>query len=188
MNAVYRLSNRFVLLSVCLCLQSLFAIEFVTAQGIFSGRGIPDNSSSGGQSGWLSSGSSGQAAGGSAFRLPWSNEPKQNNVVEQDGGNTGWFGLPKPTWMQPRDPNAPTLMEQANERSKAFWGRTQEGFSHFSSKTGESFKTMNQNMRTATSESWARITGGTKPAETKTGEVRPPVGDSESWLNKNKDR
>jgi len=171
-----------------LFLPSVAGVERVNAQSIFSGRGITDGTTdSGAKTGILSNSSSSQAAG-SGFRLPWSGENKTSNVVEPSSGNTGLFGFPRPTWMQPRDPNSPTLMQQASERTKALWGRTQEGFSHFGTKTSESFKTMNQNIRTATSESWARITGSAKTADQRGGEVKPPVGDNESWLNKNKDR
>lgn len=188
MKTILRTTHPLLIAVAIFCLPSVAGVERANAQSIFSGRGIAEGSTeSGTKTGWLGGGSSGQSTG-SGVRLPWSSENKQTNVVEPSGGNTGLFGLPRPTWMQPRDPNAPTLMQQASERTKAFWGRTQEGFSHFGTKTSESFKTMNQNIRNATSESWARITGNAKPADQRGGEVKPPVGDNESWLNKNKDR
>jgi hypothetical protein len=156
-------------------------------QQLFSGSGIPTSNSGEQKSGWLSSGTN-QSGGDSGFRLPWGEGARNNNVVEPAGNQTGWLGLPRPSWLQPRDPNTPSFIEQASERSRAFWGRTQEGFSHFTTRTGESFKTMNQNIRTATSESWARITGAGKAGDSRAGEVKPPVGDNETWLNKNQDR
>jgi len=154
----------------------------------FSGAGIPGGSSSEEKKGlWPFSGSGASSSTGGGLRMPWGDSAK-SNVVEPKGTNAGWMGLPRPSWLQPKDPNAPTLMEQAGEKSRAFWNRTQDGWSHFSTKTGESFRNMNQNIRTATSESWARITGGGAGGEQRSGEVKPPVGDNESWLNKNKDR
>lgn len=184
---IHNMNLLFVAITV-VCLNCVAGINSANAQAPFSGRGIPDGSAEASKkSGWMSSESSGQATS-SGLRLPWSKENAQSNVVEPTSANTGLFGFPKPTWMQPRDPNAPTLMQQASERTKAMWGRTQEGFNHFGTKTSESFKTMNQNIRTATSESWARITGSAKTTDSRGGEVKPPVGDNESWLNKNKDR
>jgi len=188
MNVIFRIKYLFLIAVAFICLPSVVGYERANAQSIFSGRGIADGSSEpGAKTGILANSASNQATN-SGVRLPWSGENKSSNVVEPSSGNTGLFGFPKPTWMQPRDPNAPTLMQQASDRTKALWGRTQEGISHFGTKTSESFKTMNQNIRTATSESWARITGSAKPAEQRGGEVKPPVGDNESWLNKNKDR
>lgn len=188
MKVNFRVMHLCLITVVFICLPLAAGVERANAQSIFSGRGIPEGSAdSGAKSGFISGDSNSQATS-SGMRLPWSGGNKPNNVVEPSSENTGLFGFPKPTWIQPRDPNAPTLMQQASERSKALWGRTQEGFSHFGTKTSESFKTMNQNIRTATSESWARITGSAKPADQRGGEVKPPVGDNESWLNKNKDR
>lgn len=188
MKKIFPHMNLFLVSIALVYLNFSAEINSASAQAPFSGRGIPGGSSEASKkSGWMSSESSGQATS-SGLRLPWSKENTQSNVVEPSSANTGLFGFPKPTWMQPRDPNAPTLMQQASERSKAMWGRTQEGFNHFGTKTSESFKTMNQNIRTATSESWARITGTAKTEDLRSGEVKPPVGDNESWLNKNKDR
>ncbi len=177
------------LLSLGVCLLGFGGGLVTPAQGqqLFSGSGIPTSNSGEQKSGWLASGP-GKSGGESGFRLPWGEGSRNNNVVEPAGNQTGWLGLPRPSWLQPRDPNAPGFFEQANERSRAFWGRTQEGFSHFTTRTGESFKTMNQNIRTATSESWARITGAAKSGDPRSGEVKPPVGDNETWLNKNQDR
>ena len=188
MKVIFRNMNFLFVAVAFVCLQFVGGTELAIAQSPFSGRGIPSGSGEAEtKSGWLSSDSSGQSTS-SGIRLPWSKENKSSNVVEPTSSSTGLFGFPKPTWMQPRDPNAPTMMQQASERTKALWGRTQEGISHFGNKTSESFKTMNQNIRTATSESWARITGSAKSPDTRGGEVKPPVGDNESWLNKNKDR
>lgn len=160
----------------------------VCGQQPFSGSGIPGGSVETERKGlWPFGGTGASTSSGGGMRMPWGDGAK-NNVVEPAGGNAGWLGFPRPSWLQPKDPNAPTLMEQASERSRAFWSRTQDGWSHFSTKTGESFRNMNQNIRTATSESWARMTGGSAAGEQRPGEVRPPVGDNENWLNKNKDR
>lgn len=162
-------------------------VNDVSGQQPFAGSGIPGGSAGTEKKGlWPFGGSGSSTNAGGGLRMPWGDGAK-SNVVEPAGGNTGWLGLPRPSWMQPKDPNAPTLMEQAGEKSRAFWNRTQDGWTHFSTKTGESFRTMNQNIRNATSESWARMTGG-GGNEQRLGEVKPPVGDNESWLNKNKDR
>lgn len=165
-----------------------FVANEATAQQPFSGSGIPGGNSSPEKKGlWPFAGGSNSQSNGGGLRMPWGDGAK-SNVVEPAGGNAGLLGFPRPSWLQPRDPNAPSLMEQASERSRAFRQRSQEGWTHFTTKTGESFRTMNQNIRSATSESWARMTGANAPGEQRGGEVKPPIGDNESWLNKNKDR
>jgi hypothetical protein len=188
MNAHMFGSKMLLALVLGIILLSGTGVNEIYGQQPFAGSGIPGGSNTTEKKGlWPFGGSGSSSAPAGGMRMPWG-DPAKNNVVDPKGGNTGWMGLPRPSWLQPKDPNAPGLMEQAGERSRALWNRTQDGWSHFSTRTGESFKTMNQNIRTATSESWARITGGNPASAQPPGEVKPPVGDNESWLNKNKDR
>lgn len=154
------------------------------AQDIFSGAGIRGAEAPKQKSGWLFGRNQSDESGG-GIKLPWGS-PAANETGDTE--STGWLNLPKPNWMQARDPAAPGFFQQAGEKSRAFWSRTNEGMSNFASKTGESFRSMNQNLRSATNETWSKITGSHKRNETMGSGVKPPVRNADNWFSKNKDR
>ena len=145
------------------------------------------------QFGQNSGANSNQNDSGPGYRMPWGTQEQDQKTARDESIGTGLFGLPRPNLMPERDPDEPGFFQTANQRSKEFFNRTGNGISNWASRTGDSIRNTNQNIRETTSETWVSITQSMPPApwsksDKKKAPPKPPLRSSDNWMSKNRDR
>jgi hypothetical protein len=109
------------------------------------------------------------------------------------GQQAGWPHLNRPAWLGGQPAQTPAWNgNQTTGRGGGFFSEAGQNFNDWRQRTGENFRAGSENLRSATAESWQRMTSGLpKPGwmgPSTQQPVQPPPRSADQWGGQRVDR